>query len=53
MEVSTGDKRVPLSHTQKEWEQRQEQITEQIGVTPPGLKGAAMGSLLPPASDIF
>lgn len=53
MEVSTGDKRVPLSHTQKEWEQREEQITEQIGVTPPGLKGAAMGSLLPPASDIF
>lgn len=44
MEASTGDKRVPLSHTQKEREQREEQITEQKGVTPPGLKGAANGS---------
>lgn len=44
VEASTGDKRVLLSHTQKEWEQREEQITEQKGVTPPGLKGAAKGS---------
>lgn len=44
VEASTGDKRVPLSHTQKEREQREEQITEQKGVTPPGLKGAANGS---------
>lgn len=52
METSAGDKRAPLSHTQKDANSE-----EKEGVTPPGLKGAAEGNggggLLLPMSEIF